>query len=316
MNNYILLFPGQGSQSPGMLQELAAEFAVVGETFQQASDILGYDLWELAANGPEEKQRMTQFTQPLMYCSGVACFRVWQSTIDEPAKMMAGHSLGEFCALTAADSIDFDQGIKLVDQRARLMSNAVPDGEGGMAAILGMEDSAVVELCESMTGVRVVEAVNFNAPGQVAISGHSDALQSVVDVAKEHGARKAVMLPVSVPNHSSLMRGAGAELAEVIDSMEWREPAVPVMQNLNASVPAEIESMLKTLKQHVFSPVQWTRSVENMISEASPELFIELGPGKVLAGLGKRIDKSVPVKIVDSPANLQAAVASLESPVV
>lgn len=306
-NRYSLIFPGQGSQSAGMLSELAAAHGIITDTFAEASDLLGYDLWELTQQGPDEKLRQTQYTQPVMYVCGVALSRLWQQSCSLAPVVVAGHSLGEFSALTAAGALAFDQGVKLVRQRADLMAAAVPEGEGGMAALLGMEDQAVVDLCRSISGERIVEAVNFNSPGQVAISGHLDAIEKTVEAARDAGARKAVMLAVSVPNHSSLMRDAGAELAAAIDTAGLKSPLVPVMQNTHATVADSLETLTNSLKAHVFSPVDWTGSYRNIVAQYQPDVVIELGPGKVLAGLGKRIERRLPVLGVDTPEALENA---------
>lgn len=303
-----VLFPGQGSQSVGMLAELAEQHPEINATFGEASDSLGYDLWALAQDGPEEKIRQTEFTQPLMYTSGMALWAVWQKQVEMPAAVLAGHSLGEFCALTAASVMTFQDGIKLVNARAQFMASAVAEGEGGMAAVIGMDDADLVAVCESITGERVVEAVNFNSPGQIAISGHLDAVESACQVAKEKGARKAMMLPVSVPNHSSLMRSAGEQLAALIDQLSLKDPVVPVMQNTHAQVPADLQELVNSLKQHVYSPVLWTQSYQRLLADFEPATVVELGPGKVLAGLGKRIERSKAVLNADSPETLASAV--------
>jgi len=308
-----IVFPGQGSQSVGMLSALAAQYPVIVDTFSEASDIIGRDLWTLAQEGPEETLRQTEVTQPLMYTSGIALWRLWSSLSDTDPVALAGHSLGEFCALTASGVIEFSAGIELVNTRAQLMATAVADGEGGMAAILGMDDEDAIAVCESVTGERIVEAVNFNSPGQVAISGHVDALEQACSLAKERGARKAVMLPVSVPNHSSLMREAGAQLAERIDQLTLQPMQIPVVQNAEATVPADLDQLARSLKQHVYSPVQWTQSFRFIHEHFKPESVVELGPGKVLAGLGKRIERSLPVRIVDNPENLQVALGTAEA---
>lgn len=302
-----ILFPGQGSQSVGMLSELGEAHAIVKQTFAEASDILGYDLWALAQTGPAEKIKQTQYTQPLMYTSGVALWRLWNEQSGLKPQVVAGHSLGEFCALTAADAISFEQCLPLVQTRAQLMADAVPDGEGGMAAILGMDDEDVVAVCRSVTGERVVEAVNFNSTGQVAISGHLDAVEKACELAREKGARKAVLLPVSVPNHSSLMREAGDSLAQKIDACTINMPSIPVMQNTHAQLAADQAALLAALKAHVYSPVKWTQSYQAIMADFSPSCVVELGPGKVLAGLGKRIDRSVTVLPVEHADSLQKA---------
>ncbi len=311
---YALLFPGQGSQRVGMLGEMAEKHSLITETFREASDILGFDLWTLASAGPEEKIRQTEFTQPLMLASGVASGRLWLEVVAEKPAIVAGHSVGEIAALVVAGALSFEDSVRLVKERSRLMTSAVPSGTGGMAAVLGMEDADVVALCaevtESLKGSAdadiVVEAVNFNAPGQVVISGHLEGIQAVTALGPERGARKVMPVPVSVPNHSSLMRVAGETLAKTIDRVSWSTPDIPVMQNQNAKVAQNADDLVATLKLHVQSPVLWVQSVQSMISEYNVSRFIEMGPGKVLAGLGKRIDRSVetlPVFDTDSLAS-------------
>ncbi len=306
--NFAVVFPGQGSQSVGMLKALAAEYKVVAETFAEASDVLDIDYWSLAQNGPDTEISDTRITQPLMYAGGIAVWRALNEVgLPKPAAI-AGHSLGELTALVASGALNYADGLKLVYQRAQLMSAAVPDGEGGMAALLGMSDEDVIAVCKEVSGERVVEAVNFNAPGQVAISGHKDALEKCVNLAKERGAKKAIMLPVSVPNHSSLMRDAGAKLAETIDSIEWQTPSVPLVQNAQAVAPADKAAMLESLRAHVFSPVQWTRSIECLRDQYQVSTLVESGPGKVLCGLCKRIDRSIVSLPTESPDTLLAAI--------
>lgn len=305
------VFPGQGSQSPGMLAELAAAHPVIIDTFAEASDVLGYDAWDLAQNGSEEKLRQTEFTQPLMFISGYAVWQVWQQLEAKIPVVMAGHSLGEYTAMTASGAISFARALPLVELRGRLMAGAVPPGVGGMAALLGMEDNSVTELCESLTTESgIVEAVNFNSPGQVVISGHLQALENACVVAKEKGARKAMVLPVSVPNHSSLMLPAQPELASAIDAAGFKMPDIPVMQNADATVPADLETLRGSLQRHVVSPVHWTSTVQKM-KELGVTSLIELGPGKVLAGLCKRIDKSITAFPVESPATLENALDAI-----
>ena len=308
---FAVVFPGQGSQSVGMLAELAAEHASVQQTFAEASDVLGQDLWQLAQTGPADALSDTRVTQPLMFTAGIAVWRVLcESDLPKPS-VFAGHSLGEFAALVASEALPFSDGLILVKRRAELMASAVPEGQGGMAALIGMDDQAVIDLCASVSGERVSEAVNFNAPGQVAISGHLDALEKTVALAREQGCRKALMLAVSVPNHSSLMRGAGAELAEVMDTLTFSEPVAPLVQNATAAAPPDLDTLLAHLKAHVYNPVYWTRTIETLRDLYGVTTVIEAGPGKVLTGLGKRIDRSLPTLPVESPATLQAALAAV-----
>lgn len=305
------VFPGQGSQSPGMLADLAAEYPVIVETFSEASEVLGYDAWDLAQNGTEEKLRQTEITQPLMFVSGIAVWRLWQQLNLPQPLVMAGHSLGEYTALTASGSLSFDKALPLVATRGRLMAGAVAAGIGGMAALLGMDDEAAIELCESLTSpTAIVEAVNFNSPGQVVISGHLPALENACLVAREKGARKAMVLPVSVPNHSTLMQPAQAELAAAIDQAGLSYPHLPVLQNASAAVAADVAELSESLRQHVVNPVQWTNTVQAM-KHRKIDVIVELGPGKVLAGLCKRIERSIPALPIDSSASLEKAVNTL-----
>lgn len=308
---FAVVFPGQGSQKTGMLKALADEHSVVHETFAEASEVFGKDLWALSQNGPDDVLADTRVTQPLMFTSGVAVWRVMQGAgIGQPAAI-AGHSLGEFVALVAANVISFTDGCTLVKRRAELMANAVPEGEGGMAALIGMADEDVISLCKDHTGERVVEAVNFNSPGQVAISGHLDAIEKAVADAKPRGAKKAMVLPVSVPNHSSLMRGAGAELASTMDTLSFSAPSVRIVQNASATAAASTEELLASLKQHVYSPVQWARTVAALRDDFGVTTLIEAGPGKVLTGLAKRIDRGLPCLPIDSDETLKTALDAL-----
>jgi len=315
-DNYAMLFPGQGSQRVGMLGELAAGESIVKETFAEASDILGFDLWDLACNGPEEKIKQTEITQPLMLASGVATGRTWLQQASEKPAMVAGHSVGEIAALVIAGALSFEDSVRLVKQRSTLMASAVPEGEGGMAAVIGMEDDEVVALCTDvvaqMSGC-VLEAVNFNAPGQVVISGHLKAIEAAMPVASERGARKVMQVPVSVPNHSSLMKPAGESLVATIDSVSWQTPAIPVVQNRNAAIAANVEDMVATLKLHLQSPVLWVQSIRHMVNDHNVGRFVEMGPGKVLTGLGKRIDKSAATLPVFDPATLSTALESFSA---
>lgn len=303
---FAAVFPGQGSQSVGMLADLASQWSEVKDTFAEASDVLGYDLWALAQNGPEEQLKQTEYTQPVMFAAGVACWRSWIAAGGSMPAFAAGHSLGEYSAHVAAGMFKFVDAMKLVQIRARLMSEAVPAGEGGMAAILGMDDDVLVDLCESLGHERVVEAVNFNAPGQVVISGHLDALERACVAAKEAGARKAIMLPVSVPNHSSLMAPVVSPLAVQIDAMPSQAPSIPVVQNAEAAVIDGLASKLVSLKAHVANPVRWTASVQFLIRQGV-DTQIEFGPGKVLTGLAKRVDRSLSLVCVENQASLEKA---------
>ncbi|MEM6987692.1 MAG: ACP S-malonyltransferase [Pseudomonadota bacterium] len=309
---FAAVFPGQGSQSVGMLAKLAAELPVVRDTFAEAADVLGYDLWSLAQSGPEERLKQTEITQPLMFVSGVACWRAWRERGGPLPSCTAGHSLGEYAALVAAETFAFADGLRVVALRGDLMSRAVPDGEGGMAAILGLDDDTVIALCESLTGARVVEAVNFNAPSQVVISGHVDALEQACDKAKEAGAKRALMLAVSVPNHSSLMQGVVEPLAAAIAGVPSSQPVVPILQNADASEPDGLDALLTSLKAHVANPVRWTGTLQAM-RKRGIDAVVEFGPGKVLSGLAKRTDRGFALYAVDEPDSLQAALDAVAS---
>ena len=302
--NTAIVFPGQGSQRTGMLAELAAEHSIIQATFAEAADVLGTDYWAMSQAGPDDVLSDTRNTQPLMFIGDIAMWRLLNEQGMAVPVAIAGHSLGEFAAMVAASAITFEEGLKLVAKRAELMAAAVPEGEGGMAALIGMDDDAVIALCEKLSGERIVEAVNFNAPGQVAVSGHLDALQKLTEVAKEHGARKAMMLPVSVPNHSSLMRAAGESLSDMINAINWQTPAIPLLQNATAKVAANQDEFLSTLREHVYNPVRWTNTIQNLRDHHNVSRIIECGPGKVLTGLGKRIDKALPTLASETPTLL------------
>lgn len=299
------VFPGQGSQSPGMLADLATDYEVVTDTFAEASEQLGYDLWDIAQNGTAEQQRQTEITQPLMFVGGFSVWRIWQQLKMPVPSYVAGHSLGEYTALTAAGAVDFATATKLVALRGKLMASAVEPGVGGMAALLGMDDDDVVAMCNELTAEdAVVQAVNFNSPGQVVISGHLKALENACVVAKDKGARKAMVLPVSVPNHSSLMQPAQAELAAAIDDAGFVVPKIPVIQNADAKILDGVDAIAASLKAHVTNPVYWTDSIRYMANNGVTEL-VELGPGKVLVGLCKRIDKSITTHAIESLAAVE-----------
>lgn len=309
--NFAAVFPGQGSQSVGMLKELADTHSAIRDTFNEAADVLSTDYWQLAQNGPAESLADTRITQPLMFISDIAIWRALQQAGMPAPTVVAGHSLGEFAALVACGALPFVDGLSLVKRRAEIMASAVPEGEGGMAALIGMDDDDVIKVCADTTGDRISEAANFNAPGQVAISGHVDALEKTVALAKERGARKAIMLAVSVANHSSLMKQAGEQLVALIDDISWNNPVIPVVQNAQASAPADLTALLDSLRSHVFSPVYWTQSVQTMKSTYDVASVLEVGPGKVLCGLGKRIDRSLPHLPTESPDALQAALDAI-----
>ena len=304
-----MVFPGQGSQSPGMQAGLASEFPQVRDTYGEASDVLGHDLWALVQDGSAEQLSETTTTQPAMLAAGVAAWRCWLAAGGRPATQMAGHSLGEYTALVCAGAVDFPDAVKVVKRRSELMQEAVPVGIGAMAAVLGLDDDKIRELCDEASTIGVAEPVNFNSPGQVVIAGHAEAVRQAVEFAREHGARRAIVLPVSVPSHSSLMQDAGASLSETLAATPFRRPEISVVGAASGEPYGDAEDIRTRLAAQVYSPVLWVRTVRAMI-DAGAERFIECGPGKVLAGLIRRIDKSTPVAYIDDAESLGKALGN------
>ena len=309
-NKFSIVFPGQGSQSVGMLAGLAADFSCVGQTFAEASEVLGFDLWELVQQGPEGTLGQTRNTQPAMLAAGVAVWRAWQDAGGATPALMAGHSLGEYTALVCAGAMPFTDAVGLVAERGRLMQSAVPEGTGAMAAILGLEDDAVRHLCSRAAAGEVVEAVNFNSPGQVVIAGHAPAVTRAMALAKEAGAKRALPLPVSVPSHCALMRPTAARLADKLAAVALEAPRIPVIHNVNAATELAPEGIRELLAAQLYSPVRWVETIGAM-GKAGVRLVIEAGPGKVLAGLVKRIDKSMTGMAVYDAAGIDAAKEAL-----
>lgn len=310
-----IVFPGQGSQSVGMLADLAGAWPQIKDTFNAASEALGYDLWALVQDGPENELNQTDKTQPAMLAAGIATWRVWQAAGGAAPAYLAGHSLGEYSALVAAEALDFGDAIRLVERRGQLMQAAVPAGEGAMAAILGLDDAQVKDACERAAGDQtgqgeVVEPVNFNAPGQVVIAGSKGAVERAVTLAKEAGAKRAVMLPVSVPSHCRLMQGAAAELALALQEITIRAPSLPVIHNVDVASHDDAEAIRAVLAKQLYSPVRWVETVQHL-AQAGVQTLVECGPGKVLAGLNKRIDRGMTAMPVFDPDSLAKA---LEAP--
>lgn len=301
-----MVFPGQGSQSQGMQDDLAEAFPVVTETYDEASSILGYNLWDLVHNGPAEKLGETVVTQPAMFTAGVAAWRAWQAAGGPDPDMASGHSLGEYSALVCAGAVAFPDAVALVKRRAELMAGAVPAGIGALAAVLGLDDDVVIAVCAEAAGGEVVEAVNFNSPGQVVIAGHRTAVDRAIVLAQERGAKRAIPLPVSVPVHSALMRTAGEALADDLARAEFRMPAFPVIASSDARPYGDADDIRRRLSSQVYSPVQWVATVRAML-EIGATRILECGPGKVLAGLTRRIDRAVSSGFIDSPDSLQKA---------
>ncbi len=283
------VFPGQGSQEIGMLADAEAE---VKDLVSEASDALGYDLWQLIQEGPEDKLNQTEFTQPALLTASYAFFKLAQEAGAPAPDIVAGHSLGEYSALVAAEVLAFADAVKLVQQRGQFMQSAVPVGQGGMAAVMGLDDDAVRSICDDVSGETVVQAVNFNAPGQVVIAGANEALNAAIDACKEAGAKRAIALAVSAPFHSSTMQPAAEKMREALSVVTFNAPSVPVMQNVDASIHQDPDAIRENLVTQMYSAVLWTDTIQN-IAAGGVDTLIECGPGKVLTGLARRIDKSL-----------------------
>lgn len=288
--NLAFVFPGQGSQSVGMLTDLAASYPEVRHAFERASDVLGKDLWSIVAEGSEEELNQTHNTQPAMLAAGVAVWGVWCKQSNVRPAWMAGHSLGEYTALVCSDAMSFEDGIRLVAARGRLMQEAVPSGIGAMAAILGLDDHQVVKVCADVAESEIVSAVNFNSPGQVVIAGHVAAVERAMDAAKTAGAKRAVLLPVSVPSHCALMESAAEKLDEKLQNMAIDTPKMTLIHNVDVASHSAPEVIRNALKEQLYKPVRWTDSIKFM-HDQGVTCFVECGPGKVLVGLNKRIAK-------------------------
>ncbi len=327
------VFPGQGSQSIGMLAELATACPQVHDTFAQASAVLGYDLWALVQSGPESELNQTHKTQPAMLAVGVAVWRAWQAQGGKMPIIMAGHSLGEYTALVCAGALDFDDAVRVVAERGRYMQDAVPAGQGAMAAILGLEDARVIQVCGDAAALpgaavapgvvppatlahpcashgEVVAAVNFNSPGQVVIAGSAAAVARAVDLAKQAGAKRAILLPVSVPSHCALMKPASEHLAALLQTIAIKPPTVPVLHNADVQAYNTAQQIRDALVRQLHNPVRWTETVRAMTS-AGVKTLVECGPGKVLAGLNKRIDRNMAVLPVYDSGTLAEALAAV-----
>lgn len=310
--SYAVVFPGQGSQSIGMLAELAAEFPVVEETFASASEALGYDLWDLVQKGPEDRLNSTDVTQPALLAAGVATWRAFRSRSDFIPAFMAGHSLGEYSALVCAGALRFEDAVRLVEFRGKAMQEAVPSGSGSMAAILGLDDDEVRAACEEAAEDEVVSAVNFNSPGQVVIAGNKFAVERAIEIAKKKGAKRAMELPVSVPSHCALMEPAAEAMSVRLAETDLGAPEIPVIHNVDVETHNGPDEIRQALVAQLHSPVRWVETVQKMASQGVTGL-IECGPGRVLAGLNRRIDRGMDVVAVTDPASLEKAVEASRS---
>ncbi len=299
------VFPGQGSQTVAMLQDFA-EHSVVQDTFKEASSALGYDLWQLIATGPAEKLNQTNFTQPALLTASVALWRVWQEESNVMPSVMAGHSLGEYSALVCAGVFSLTQAVKLVEKRGEFMQACVPAGTGAMAAIIGLEDKAIIDACQQAQADEVVAAVNFNSPGQVVIAGHKEAVARAGELCKESGAKRVLPLPVSVPSHCALMNEAAIKLSAELDKINFNKPLVDVVNNVDVRIENSYEAIKTALVKQLYSPVRWSETI-TQLGENGVTAMIEVGPGKVLQGLAKRINKSISCVSFNDQASLVKA---------
>ncbi|HEA3263568.1 TPA: ACP S-malonyltransferase [Pasteurella multocida] len=306
MKKFAMVFPGQGSQAVGMLAELATEYPVVEETFKQASDVLGYDLWQLVQQGPAEELNKTWQTQPALLAASVAIYRVWQEKYPHlKPDVMAGHSLGEYSALVCAGALDFQDAVKLVELRGKLMQQAVPEGTGAMYAIIGLDNEAIISACADAAQGEVVSAVNFNSPGQVVIAGAKAAVERAAAACKEAGAKRALPLAVSVPSHCALMKPAADQLAVSLDNIAIRTPTTAVINNVDVACETENSEIRHALVRQLYSPVRWTETVERMAKDGV-QVLVEVGPNKVLTGLTKRIVADLQATAVNDLTSLNA----------
>ncbi|WP_026973540.1 ACP S-malonyltransferase [Aliagarivorans marinus] len=308
MNKFAFVFPGQGSQSVGMLAELIEQHKIVADTFAEASATLGYDLTALITNGPAEELNKTHRTQPALLASSVALWRLWNESGGAQPQLLAGHSLGEYSALCCAGVISFPEALKLVELRGQLMQRAVPEGVGAMSAIIGLGNEQIIAACEKAAEDEVVSAVNFNSPGQVVIAGNKAAVERANALCKEAGAKRALPLPVSVPSHCALMKPAADELAAYIEGIEFQAPSLPVINNVDVTAAESGTDIKDALIRQLYSPVRWTETVEAMV-EQGVETLVECGPGKVLTGLAKRIHKPLQAIAINDSASVKAALS-------
>ena len=305
MEKIAYVFPGQGSQAVGMLADLASEHEIIGQTFNEASRVLGYDLWQLVQDGPAETLNQTDKTQPALLTASVAIWRAIEQTSAVKPTVLAGHSLGEYSALVCAGVIEFSDAVKLVELRGQLMQEAVPAGTGAMFAIIGLDNDAIQKACDDSAQGAVVSPVNFNSPGQVVIAGEKDAVERAAVACKEAGAKMAVALPVSVPSHCQLMKPAADKLAGALADIKFSEPQIKVINNVDVATPVTADTIKDALVRQLYCPVRWSETVEAMAADGVTQL-VEVGPGKVLTGLAKRINRSLSAKVANDSASVAA----------
>ena len=310
MTNLAFVFPGQGSQKIGMLAELAEQNPIIEQTFSEASGVLGYDMWQLIQQGEQDEINLTQRTQPILLTCSVAIYRLWNDQQGTVPSQMAGHSLGEWSALVCANVIDFADGLRIVEARGKYMQQAVPVGQGAMAAIIGLDDQAILNACSEASSLGVVDAVNFNAPGQVVIAGSNNAVERAMEICKSAGAKRALPLPVSAPFHTSLMKPAADNLAEMVNAVTFRAPEVPIMHNVHAKNENDPAVVKALMLEQIYSPVKWVDCVKQLKASGASTL-VECGPGKVLSGLAKRIDRELIALATESAADFDAALTTI-----
>ncbi|MFP3028957.1 MAG: ACP S-malonyltransferase [Arsenophonus sp.] len=306
MYNFAMIFPGQGSQSIGMLANLAKEFEVIEKTFAESSNVLGYDLWDLVQNGSEKELNKTWKTQPALLSASVAIFRVWQKKKGKIPTLMAGHSLGEYSALVCADVIDFKSAVKLVELRGQLMQESVPEGMGAMYAIIGLNNESILASCQQATQGQVVSIVNFNSPGQVVIGGEKSAVERAAALCKAAGAKRTLPLTINVPSHCALMKPTAKKLAEALKAVVFNKPNIAIINNVDVKIENSVEGIRHALVRQLYNPVRWVETIEFMAKHGIVQL-LEIGPGKILTGLTKRIVSTINSVAINDTASLNAA---------
>ena len=310
MSKLAFVFPGQGSQKNGMLADLAEAYSEIVETFSEASEVLGYDMWKMVQEGTQDEINLTERTQPILLTSSFAIWRVWLVKNGLKPSLMAGHSLGEWSALVCSDTVKFSDALRIVQARGQYMQKAVPVGEGAMAAIIGLDDQDIIDACQNSSEKGVVDAVNFNAPGQVVIAGSSSAVDRAIELCKQAGAKRALPLPVSAPFHTSLMQPAAEQLTELVNSVTFNVPTVPVVHNVHAKTESQTDKIKALMLEQIYKPVKWVDCVKALKSEAISTI-VECGPGKVLSGLNKRIDPDILSLTTDNQTSFEATLSQL-----
>lgn len=311
MSKLAFVFPGQGSQKIGMLADLAQGLSQISDTFTEASEVLGYDMWDMIQQGSQDDINLTERTQPILLTSSVAIWRAWTAMGGDRPAFVAGHSLGEWSALVCSGVVQFEDAVKIVRARGQFMQRAVPVGEGAMAAIIGLDDNEIIKACESACEKGVVDAVNFNAPGQVVIAGAASAVDTAIALCKEAGAKRALPLPVSAPFHTALMRPAAEELSDLVNSTVFSSPAIPVVHNVHAQTEEQAENIKVLMLEQIYKPVKWVDCVKTLLSGGATTL-VECGPGKVLSGLNKRIDPEILSLSTDNETSFAAALSQFK----